>query len=463
MSNTSVVLRYKNVSQSSDQLQKLSGEVYPSTFVDLISRADLEANPRNAKVGPVTNDIEVSLVETPQIFHYKTKGVLIAARSVESLERNRFKLTFEDEELEGILDGGHNTLAIARHMLRVALGDDSEGILKKLKTWQDLQPIWQSNIAAVEAIKNELNFLIPVEIIHPAEGASGEENFNNAILDINRSRNNNAQLPEATKAHKAGYYDQIKKNLDPKLRSDVEWKANDGGRVKSRDLVALALVPISQIPVAELGKQEKDAPHSRVLKGPQMIFSSKGLCVSLFNDIVRYDGVSAKVPEKGEIVEVVHRGVASALALMADLPRLYDLIYELMPEAASNAVGAKFGRVDSVRIFDPQKVKSGQKKYLTKHPETKFFKKKVKYDYPEGFIIPLVWALRELMEYTDGEVKWKVDPDTFIRNNLDKIMGSFYGMIVGQGYDPAKVGKERSCYQAAQDLFRVQLILQQKA
>src|SRR3546814_15114325 len=72
-----------------------------------VCSSDLEANPRAAKIGSVTNAIVESLEETPELFPFKSKGILIGTSSYEALQRNRFELTFDNPESEGILDGAH--------------------------------------------------------------------------------------------------------------------------------------------------------------------------------------------------------------------------------------------------------------------------------------------------------------------------------------------------------------------
>jgi hypothetical protein len=81
-------------------------------------------------------------------------------------------------------------------------------------------------------IKQNLEFLTPVEVIYPQEGADGRDAFQDAVLDVARARNNNAELTEETKANKAGFYDAIRASIDPKLASQIEWKTNDGGRLE---------------------------------------------------------------------------------------------------------------------------------------------------------------------------------------------------------------------------------------
>ena len=69
---------------------------------------------------------------------------------------------------------------------------------------------------------------------------------------------------------------------------------------------------------------------------------------------------------KGDIRELKHKGVKSAIAMMKDIPRLFDLIYTEFPEAY-NVVSPGFGRVSSVFIWDPAKAESKDPKYLS-HP-----------------------------------------------------------------------------------------------
>jgi hypothetical protein len=52
-------------------------------------------------------------------------------------------LYFDDEDIEGVPDGGHNLLAIALHILRKALGEDSEKVLKGLKRWESVPALWK--------------------------------------------------------------------------------------------------------------------------------------------------------------------------------------------------------------------------------------------------------------------------------------------------------------------------------
>lgn len=432
----SVTIRINDAATQLYPLQKITGNMPLSAMIDLISHVDLDANPRLAKTGRVTQDIEESLEKQSEIFHFMSKGILIAASKVEPLDRSRFRLYFEDPELEGILDGGHNTLAAGRHILRQVLTEEigatkAEAQLKRVRSWESLKEQWTEHRDLFIKHKSKISpTLIPVEIIFPGEGSTAYADFQEKVLVINAARNNNAELTTETKDSKLGYYDEIRSNLDPKLVDDVEWKLNDGGRVKVRDLLALALIPLSVLDFKSIAS---------VISSPSLLFASKGQCVKIYSSLLKEKDVTTD--KKGNIVKISDESVRSALSLMKDMPRLFDKIYELMP-SAYNANGGKFGNLNGVEITQPGK-----------EPTTRYYKLPVRHAYGEGFIYPLVYALRALIQIENSVVSWIEPPDRFIEKHLNNVMKTFYSMMHGQNFDPAKVGKASGAYHLAYDMF----------
>lgn len=87
-------------------------------FAKIISALNLDANPRVSRVGRVTDAITETIEKTPELLAYKSKGVLLAAAQFSSEgTRPSYRLTFGNRRIEGILDGGHNSLAIAPFIL----------------------------------------------------------------------------------------------------------------------------------------------------------------------------------------------------------------------------------------------------------------------------------------------------------------------------------------------------------
>jgi hypothetical protein len=444
MENQKVVMRFDEFcARDKYTLRRVEGTATVDSMIRLIDVADLEANPREAKVGEVTDAIQETLEETPNLFPFKSKGILLAAGECKVLERSRFELCFNDRQIQGILDGGHNLLAIALFILRMAAGEKA---IRGVKRWEHVPPKWKQFRTEVEEFKSLFDFLTPLEVVYPQDGPGGRDEFQDAILDVARARNNNSELTEETRANKSGLYDALQDALDPSLREQVEWKTNDGGRIKAREVIALAWVPLSLLQEEVLGKADVNAVS---------IYRNKGACVSAFNTLMTQDHISAKT--KGDIRELTHEGVRSALGLMKEIPRLFDSIYARFPEAY-NRVSPGFGRISSVRVWDPKKVptKGAPKdpKYLPVAPKTKFYETECQYDFPDGFVMPLVWALRELMEDSGGIVRWKVAPDKFIERYLDQTLAVFHGMIQLAGYDPQKVGKTAASYELISNDFR---------
>jgi len=122
---------------------------------------------------------------------------------------------------------------------------------------------------------------------------------------------------------------------------------------------------------------------------------------------------------------------------MKDMPRLFDLIYEKVPEAY-NGAGGRFGKINEVT----------RPKTSVKF-KTHYYRNPYEYKYGDGYMYPLVYGLTALMKVEGGEVKWVTDPDAFVKENLERVMKTFNSMISGQNFDPAKVGKANGAYNVA--------------
>ncbi len=419
-------------------MRKIIGLLGPKAFCHLIDVADLSANPRSAKRGPVTSEIEVSLDETPELFPAKTKGLLLASSSYRVLERQRYQLNFVDTDAEGLLDGGHNALAIGRHVLREAGATTSD--LKKIGDWADFVSAWKSKRQAIADVEDVLDFQVPVEIQVPAHMQDREvvDEFRTSLLEIGAARNNNVQLTDETKANKQGLYAELKGFLPAELAERVEWKANEGGEIKVREIVALCWIPLSKL----------NLPGG-LRVNPNQIYRNKGVCVEAFNALLRHDDVSSKV-EGGYERQLQCESIRSALRVGASLPDMYDQLVRQFPEAYNKA-GGSFGRITAVKMFDAEKAKEKNKKYLRKKPRSPFYGREMLYTCPDGFVVPFLYGMRALMQ-VDGQglVSWRHDPTAFLNSRLVEVMRSYKLVIELGDFDPQKVGKNISAYQFAE-------------
>ena len=448
MTPNELMIRFEQVdSQAEGSVTRLVGLVRARNLLSLFDAADLEANPRSAKVGPVTADIIDSIETTPELFPFKTKGILIAASICRPLERRRYQLVFENTKIEGILDGGHNTLAIGLYLLKQVMEDTRAW--KRIKNWPDFKAAWELNRKMVGALKSNhpsgdngpLDFLVPVEVLVPTDSEDdiALSQFNASLLEIGAARNNNVELTLETKANKKGFYDELRKLLPDIIAKRVEWKTNDGGEVKVRDLVALAWIPLSVI----------ELPETVSAPSASTIYRSKGECAKVFDALMSDDTVSK--PTGGEYTHELHSTtVGSALAIAASLPALYDQIYEQFPTAYNDGGAGRFGRLTSVKMASDMRTK----------PTSTFTKRPVSYSYPDGFIMPLVFGLKALMtRIENGHVEWVVeDPAAFVEVNLVAIVRKYRVIIDAFAGDPQKIGKNEGSYALAFDAFETELL-----
>ena len=447
-----VIIRFETVAeQAADPVLRIIGFARARELLQLFDSADLEANPRSAKSGPVTEDILESITDAPKTFVFKTKGILVGASSYERLQRNRYRLTFENTKIEGILDGGHNTLAIGTHILMNALHDNA--VKRKIRRWQDFKDAWDEYRDEIEALKklkptdegyveNALDFLVPIEILVPSDLESDESMaaFNSSLLSICSARNNNVQLTLETKANKKGFYEDLREALPEDIAARVEWKTNDGGAIKARDLIALSWIPLHALGLELVPKFP-----------PQNIYRNKGECAKLFDELMSNDEVSEKTD--GEYTRAVHnKAIKSALKLSGELPALYDKIYRDFPFAYNENDG-RFGKISVVKMADVMRSK----------PTSYFTDSLVEYSYPDGLIMPLVYGLRALMKATnDGRVVWAQNPVEFLDDHLAQIVRKYRVILDAFRFDPQKVGKNEGSYELVLDAYKTELMLQSK-
>jgi hypothetical protein len=338
-------------------------------------------------------------------------------------------------------------MAIGLYILNLALGDGAAAAIKQVKIWSDFKDLWDQSRVAVTDYRStlgaedfELETLVPVELLLPAQPDNFDsvEQFSKSLLDICAARNNNVQLKTEAKANQAGYFDALQDQIDGSIAKRVEWRPNDGGEIKVSDVIALSWIALSKLEerfVDEDGRNV-EAPNAA------QIYASKGECVSRFERLMSSPDVSET--NAGNFKrDLRNLKVLSAFMISADVLKLYDLIYELFPDLY-NSFDGKFGKITPVKKMND----SARKK------ATKFGNKAIKWKYPEGFIVPLVYGLRSLINVEpDGTLSWKTDPFNFVRLHLGEVVGKYKGVIEVVQHDPQKVGKASVAYSTAEDAF----------
>jgi hypothetical protein len=183
---------------------------------------------------------------------------------------------------------------------------------------------------------------------------------------------------------------------------------------------------------------------------PNQIYQKKAGCVAVFNKLVEHHDVSAPAAEGSYAVRIHNEAVKSAMKIAGIFPELYDILYEEIP-LAYNKAGGNFGRISAVKIYDPEKAAEKNPKYLRTKPTTPFFERPVTYTCPDGFIVPLLYGLRALLDVDkDGTLVWKTNPQAFLSKFLVEMMKNYRLVIEMAMWDPQKVGKNISAYEFAE-------------
>lgn len=463
--NSSIIIKLDNMNEMIvGENKKIVGLMKGKYIIPIIDSLNLEANPRASKTGGTTDAIQETLEKSPMLFPFKSKGILLASSRYEMLDRGRIKISPQNLSVEGILDGGHNTLAIGLFILNKAFAFAEKSMSKGSKTWDQFKEIWNSNRMIIkeylEAIQNkriddDLNFYIPTELLVPVdpEDIACLNGFTSNLLEICDARNNNAELQLSAKANQKGYFDTLKVFMDnhnKTIGDRIEWKTNDGGDIKVADLVALSWIPLSLItPVHDLNGREIEPV------APNLIYSGKGSCLKQFDRLMSSEEVTTK-EDGNDYRSILHNGeVESALKIAVEFTEIYDYIYEMFP-SCYNQAGGTYGRITSVKkLNEKRKIK-----------QTPFSGKEIDTVSPDGFIAPLVYGMQSLLEnrVINGkrQIVWKQAPMPFLFNNFQKIVDDYFGLITLCDYDPQKVGKAAQSYQQVLRTVQMELLMNTK-
>ncbi|RSX51674.1 hypothetical protein [Bifidobacterium samirii] len=463
-----IVIRFeKSVKQSIGGVTKIVGLVKAKYLISVIDRLNLQANPRNSKTGSVTKAIQRSIEDDPTLFPFKTKGLLLAASDYEELNRDRVRVIFKDLTTEGILDGGHNTLAIGLLILERAMGfARSEGLSSAKipsgsKTWNDFKQLWEENRDIIQRYQEslrkdetvdpssesqgeDLSFYVPVELLVPSDPSDPicVEDFSNNLLEICVARNNNAELNASAKANQKGYFDALAETLDsidPAVGARVEWKTNDGGDVKVQDIVALTWIVLRHLcPVADSDGKNVEAPAAVKL------YAGKGACLTTFERFMSSKDVTSQ--DHGSYRHGLrNEDVLKAFKMAAQIPSLYDRICKEFP-ACYNQAGGSYGRITAVKNLNSR----------VSNKVTPFHGESIDQVSPDGFITPLVYGLTVLVD--PDKLEWRVDPAAFLDQWFPTIVEQYKGVLQMGNFDPQKVGKAAISYSTVENAFKLALM-----
>lgn len=390
-----------------------------SSFARLLASIDITPNPREPKKNPVVNGILTSLQTTPELYSVLSKGVVVVC---ESLAVSDTMLTICLDEFEtstpcGILDGGHNCYALAKYTLELA------GIsTKKHKSWNELKALFNTNVDQIVSMIDTFGSNVNVPVCFLYADNKYDPMFSTALwktqfLSVSCARNTASAVSDSALAYQQGVLDLLKDALPDDL--DVEWKTNDGGKIKAQNIAVLTLIPLKLV-----------EPKAINLVS---LYSSKKSAFDKFKAIVESSGVT---DDDGSFT-IHNETIASAFDIVPKLIEVFEFLEINFPALYNYHNNARFGGLGDV------------KKRCGKSASTSFRGIGLDLAVSDGFLLPILCALHTLMEIKDGRICWKVEPISWIETHAAFLFVEIYkGMSNARNKnDPQKVGKDAAYYE----------------
>lgn len=474
-----------SVIQHGAKLQKVIGLLSATSLANMMDGITLRPNPRSPNVNKITKAISHTLETNPELLQYKTKGIL-AAGKLTAHNGDVFEIDFSTPEYGGILDGGHNFLAIVRVMIIDAvrhkypsLKKEDKAIKKdveKIKSLRDLMDRWQTHRKVVKdmlaslaeftasqrrqsKLACKMSFGVPIEIISPSQGTTDIE-VKEIIHEISVARNNNVQLKEVAIAQHKGSYELLKHILPDGINSMVQWKSGElQCPIAPTKVVPLALLPLKKLEEAGIlsklasairaSNEDEDVDETTFppVKLMSMYTSTAG-CISVYSQVI--DAV-ANLKEFGDEEGIVDK-VVDSLYVIHDLPRVWDAVecnFEELFSAAITGNEKKYSDL-SCNSKGPVKKETPARFYTMQIP-------KGKYACCSGFATPLFMSICSAFLAYDVDaqaVKWTVSADKIINElavpsrKCRTMMREYVSFLKSFEYDPSKFGKSPLSYEA---------------
>lgn len=251
-------------------------------------------DPKESKAVP--KEIKQSLLDNPDDFFFKNRGLLIISDKVAyNNSSGNIELEFSDKAMNGLADGGHTFRVIRRHI---------EGLS--------------------EEELSELNAYVKIEIL---EGFKTREE----VVPVIEARNNSTAVLEQSFQELLGAYNSIKDQLkEEKYFNRIYYKqfeeSVDGTIKKDIDIKEI----LSYLICFDIESFNEN-------NHPIKAYSS-------VSKVVEHFAIDAKKPEKAERLNRL-------VGLLPVVLKLRDIIYKELP-ASHNASGGAFGNLTGVSKID---------------------------------------------------------------------------------------------------------------
>lgn len=232
--------------------------------------------------------------------------------------------------------------------------------------------------------------------------------------DLAAARNTSTQVQDKSIANLRDYFDLIKNAIfNEAFKDRVYFMENDDGDIDVGDILAiLNLFNIDAYPGME--------------SFPVVSFSSRKKCIDSYINLYEKYGDTPENP------------YVKMKPIMVEIFKLYDYLESKMYDyyRAKNPSG-KYGAVSGV--ITPKDAR--------KQLKTKFYCDVISHGSPNGFLFPVLGALRALLKEENGRYVWTKDPFQILDRVGPDLVCTTIERSRTLGNDPVKVGKDTGNWQ----------------
>lgn len=232
--------------------------------------------------------------------------------------------------------------------------------------------------------------------------------------DLAAARNTSTQVQDKSIANLRDYFDLIKSAISNEdFKDRVYFMENDDGDIDVGDILAiLNLFNIDAYPGME--------------SFPVVSFSSRKKCIDSYINLYEKYGDTPENP------------YVKMKPIMVEIFKLYDYLESEMYDyyRAKNPSG-KYGAVSGV--ITPKDAR--------KQLKTKFYCDVISHGSPNGFLFPVLGALRALLKEENGRYVWTKDPFQILDRVGPDLVCTTIERSRTLGNDPVKVGKDTGNWQ----------------
>ncbi len=319
---------------------------------DIPDDLELDPNARRADVeSKVAREIAETLREAPENFWKLNSGIQMTAREVEVKDGKLVVLDlFDPEDDAEIADGVIN-------------GGHTYEVIKKVRRELEREAAEPADAARRAELKERLdavrNAIVRVEVL---TGIERKE-----LADISRARNTGQPVKKYSLQNLKKLYDPIKKELGPQECGHIGFCENDVEEVPGKSYQVVELIRLMSLFNNGLYPYGED-------KHPVPCYSSAGRLVDRWEK--EAETYTPLIPK------------------LRDLMKLHDQSYLLLCEWREGQKGRSRNGIEKKDVVLP------------------FTGKTAAYKFSTAFVLPLVAALRILL---DNKNEWRTDPSKFLK------------------------------------------------